>query len=371
MTTTQQAEPRKIGPYQVVARLGAGGMGQVFLGRSPGGRRVAIKVIHPAMADEVDFRARFRREVTAARAVSGAYTAAVVDADPDGPQPWLATTYLQGVSLQDAVATHGPLPPPAVRALGAGLAEALVSIHRAGIVHRDLKPSNVMLTPEGPRVIDFGIARAGDASALTRTGVALGTPAYMSPEQASGGTAGPASDVFSLGAVLTYTATGTGPFGHGAVHEVVYRVLHDSPDLSRITDPGLRVLIGSCLRKDPASRPTPEQVLQGLAAGGDAAVPHGTYWLPPQVAQHVAHQGARTAESGTDRRRHRTGALGGHPGRRRDDRPGPPGLGGRDDDRGGRGLYRRSEWHPHRPGRAHGRPALDVHGGPGGPAGDR
>ncbi|GLZ09472.1 hypothetical protein Acsp03_69380 [Actinomadura sp. NBRC 104412] len=303
MTATRPGDPRKLGPYRVVGRLGAGGMGQVYLGRSPGGRGVAIKVIHPAMADEPDFRSRFRREVTAARAVNGVYTAAVLDADPDAPQPWLATAYLQGLSLQDAVAAHGPFPPHAARTLGAGLAEALVSIHRAGVVHRDLKPSNVMLTPEGPRVIDFGIARASEASALTRTGVALGTPAYMSPEQASGGAAGPPADVFSLGAVLTYAVTGAGPFGHGAVHDVIYRVLHQEPDLGRVPDPGLRSLIAACLRKDPELRPSPEQVLHGLASGGDLASPQGTYWLPPPVAQHIAHQGARPAVRGPSRRR--------------------------------------------------------------------
>ncbi|WP_395110745.1 PQQ-binding-like beta-propeller repeat protein [Actinomadura sp. SCN-SB] len=303
MTATRPGDPRKLGPYRVVGRLGAGGMGQVYLGRSPGGRGVAIKVIHPAMADEPDFRSRFRREVTAARAVNGVYTAAVLDADPDAPQPWLATAYLQGLSLQDAVAEHGPFPPHAARTLGAGLAEALVSIHRAGVVHRDLKPSNVMLTPEGPRVIDFGIARASEASALTRTGVALGTPAYMSPEQASGGTAGPPADVFSLGAVLTYAVTGVGPFGHGAVHDVIYRVLHQEPDLGRVPDPGLRSLIAACLQKDPDLRPSPEQVLHGLASGGDLASPQGTYWLPPPVARHIADQGAQPPVRGPSRRR--------------------------------------------------------------------
>ncbi|MFG2000913.1 serine/threonine-protein kinase [Spirillospora sp. NPDC048911] len=302
MAATRPGDPRKLGPYRVVARLGAGGMGQVYLGRSPGGRGVAIKVIHPAMAGEPNFRARFRREVTAARAVNGVYTAAVLDADPDGPQPWLATAYLPGLPLQDAVAQHGPFPPQAGRTLGAGLAEALVSIHRAGIVHRDLKPSNVMLTPEGPRVIDFGIALASEASALTRTGAALGTPAYMSPEQASGGTAGPAADVFSLGAVLTYAVTGAGPFGHGAVHDLIYRVLHQEPDLSRVVDPGLRQLISACLQKDPELRPSPEQVLETLASGGQLASPHGTYWLPPPVAQHVQHEGTQPAVRGPARR---------------------------------------------------------------------
>ncbi|GAA4060299.1 serine/threonine-protein kinase [Actinomadura miaoliensis] len=296
MSATRPGDPRQVGPYRVVARLGAGGMGQVFLGRSPSGRTVAIKIIHPAMAEEPAFRARFQREITAARAVSGVYTAPVVDADPDADPPWLATTFLRGMSLQDAVATHGPLPAPAVRALGAGLAEALLSVHRAGIVHRDLKPSNVMLTPEGPRVIDFGIARPSEATTLTRTGATLGTPAYMSPEQASGQEVGPAADVFSLGGVLTYAATGVGPFGQGAVHELVYRVLHLPPYLDGVADPGLRALIAACLEKDPARRPGPDWLLAQLSAE-QAPVPQGTQWLPA----HVAHDVARRGDTGVPR----------------------------------------------------------------------
>ena len=284
-----------------MGRLGAGGMGQVLLGRSPSGRTVAVKVIHPAMAEDDDFRARFRREITAARAVGGVYTAPVVDADPDASPPWLATTFLRGMSLQDAVAAHGPLPPPAVRALGAALAEALRSVHGAGIVHRDLKPSNVMLTPEGPRVIDFGIARPSEATTLTRTGATLGTPAYMSPEQASGQPAGPPSDVFSLGAVLTYAATGVGPFGQGAVHELVYRVIHLPPYLDGVPDPGLRALIAACMEKDPARRPTPEQLLEQLSAE-PAPAPQGTHWLPPPVAHDVARRGEPTVPGGPGRR---------------------------------------------------------------------
>src|SRR5690606_28925205 len=282
MSVSRPGDPRQVGPYRIVGRLGAGGMCQVLLGRSPSGRMVAVKVIHPAMAEDGDFRARFRREITAARAVGGVYTAPVVDADPDASPPWLATTFLRGMSLQDAVAAHGPLPPPAVRALGAALAEALRSVHGAGIVHRDLKPSNVMLTPEGPRVIDFGIARPSEATTLTRTGATLGTPAYMSPEQASGQPAGPPSDVFSLRAVLTYAATGVGPFGQGAVHELVYRVIHLPPYLDGVPDPGLRALIAACMEKDPARRPTPERLLEHLSAE-PAPAPQGTHWLPPPV----------------------------------------------------------------------------------------
>ncbi len=301
MSATRSGIPRQVGPYRVVSRLGEGGMGQVFAGRSPGGRTVAIKIIHPALAEDADFRARFRREITAARAVGGVYTAPVVDADPDASPPWLATAFLHGMSLEEAVAAHGPLPPPAVRALGAGLAEALVSIHRAGVVHRDLKPSNVMLTPEGPRVIDFGIARPSEATALTRTGAALGTPAYMSPEQASGGAAGPPSDVFSFGAVLTYAATGAGPFGQGAVHEMVYRVMHLPPHLEGVPDPGLRALIAACMDKDPARRPGADWLLAQLSAD-PAAAAQGTHWLPPPIAHDVARRGETAVPGGSGRR---------------------------------------------------------------------
>ena len=288
MPGTPAERPRRVGPYRVLSKLGSGGMGEVHLGRSPGGRPVAIKIVHPAMATDQRFRARFGREVTAARAVGGVYTAPVLDADPDAPLPWLATAYLRGKSLQQTVAEHGPLPAAAVRSLGAGLAEALISIHRAGIVHRDLKPSNVMLTPDGPRVIDFGIARAADASALTRTGAIVGTPAYMPPEQAAGTTVKEPGDVFSLAAVLTYAVTGRGPFGHGHIHEVIYRVLHLEPDLRAVTDLELRGLITECLDKDPDARPTPAEVLDRLTARDPA--PHGLHWLPDPVARDIAEQ---------------------------------------------------------------------------------
>src|SRR5262252_3371017 len=192
-------------------------MGRVFLGQSPGGRLVAVKLIRPELAADPEFRARFAREVAAARHVSGMFTAAVVDADPEGPQPWLVTAYVPGPSLSAAVGRHGPLPVSSVLTLAAGLAEGLGAVHAAGMVHRDLKPSNVLLASDGPRIIDFGIARALDAPALTQTGGVLGSPEFMSPEQALGRPAGPASDIFSLGAVVTYAATGASPFGDGTV----------------------------------------------------------------------------------------------------------------------------------------------------------
>jgi outer membrane protein assembly factor BamB len=281
-------DPRQIGNYLLLARIGSGGMGEVFLGRSPGGRAVAIKVIHAALANDADFRARFRREVMAARAVTGAFTAPLVDADPDAVRPWLATTFLPGMSLQDAIAGYGPWPPHAVYLLGVSLAEALVSIHRAGVVHRDLKPSNILLSPEGPRVIDFGIARAADAGTITQTGVTVGSPSYMAPEQATGGDTGPPGDVFALGAVLTYAATGAAPFGGGSIPQLVYRIVHEQPYLAAVTDPGLRGLIAGCLKKDPGHRPTAAQLLEQLAHA--QAVPQGVGWLPPPIASAVAHR---------------------------------------------------------------------------------
>jgi hypothetical protein len=240
-------------------------MGQVYLGRSPGGRLVAVKVIHSELAAEPGFRARFAREVAAARTVSGMFTAPVVDADTDGPQPWLATVYVPGPSLTEAVAERGPLPAPVVLTLAAGLAEALVAIHAAGLVHRDLKPSNVLLADDGPRVIDFGISRAADASMLTQAGTIMGSPGFLSPEQAEGLPVGTPSDVFSLGAVLAFAATGAGPFGEGTVASLIYRVVNAEPNLSGVPAQ-VRPLIGRCLAKGPAARPTAQAVLAEAGA---------------------------------------------------------------------------------------------------------
>lgn len=226
MQELQGGDPSHIGPYRLLGRLGAGGMGRVFLGRSAGGRPVAVKVIREELAGDAGFRTRFRREVAGARLVSGLFTAPVVDADLDAPVPWLATAYVPGLSLTDTVAAHGPLPAASVLALAAALAEGLSAIHAAGVVHRDLKPSNVLLAVDGPRIIDFGIARAAEATALTHTGLVVGSPGFMSPEQAEGREVGPPSDVFSLGAVLTFAATGEGPFGAGSTAALVYRVVH-------------------------------------------------------------------------------------------------------------------------------------------------
>jgi serine/threonine protein kinase len=239
-------------------------MGQVYLARSPGGRAVAVKVIRPELAAERGFRERFAREVAAARGVSGMFTAAVVDADPDADLPWMATAYVDGPSLADVVDEHGPLPPDAVLALAAGLAEGLQAIHRAGLVHRDLKPSNVLLAADGPRVIDFGVSWAFQDSRLTDSGLVVGSPGFISPEQALDREVGPASDVFSLGAVLTYAACGQGPFGSGNTQAIMYRLVNEQPDLSIVADQ-LRHLIGACLAKEPGMRPTTAQLLARLA----------------------------------------------------------------------------------------------------------
>ena len=256
-------DPQSMGPYRLLGRLGAGGMGQVFLGRSAGGRLVAVKVIRPELAGEPGFRARFAREVAAARTVCGLFTAPVADADVQGPVPWLATAYVAGPSLADAVDAQGPLPVASVLTLAAGLAEGLEAIHAAGLVHRDLKPSNVLLAEDGPRVIDFGISRAAEASVLTQTGTVMGSPGFMSPEQAQGREVGPPSDVFSLGAVLTFAATGQGPFGTGATPALIYRVVHQQPDTARLPKP-IRPLVERCLAKDPGQRPATTALLAAL-----------------------------------------------------------------------------------------------------------
>ncbi len=284
------SDPESVGPYRLIGRLGAGGMGQVYLARSPGSRLVAVKVIRPELAADPGFRSRFEREVSAARSVSGMFTAPVVDADPSGQPPWLATAYVPGPSLADAVAERGPLPADVVLTLAAGLAEALAAIHAAGLVHRDLKPSNVLLAGDGPRVIDFGISRAADASALTQTGMIMGSPGFLSPEQAEGRPVGPPGDVFSLGAVLAYAASGAGPFGAGPAVALAFRVVHAAPDLSGVPEQ-LRPLISHCLAKDPADRPTPRELLASLAAGH-----REPQWLSPPLA--VGAAGAGFARSG-------------------------------------------------------------------------
>src|SRR5215471_763171 len=230
-------DPGEIAGYRLGARLGAGGMGRVYLAATPGGRPVALKVVRPELGDDPDFRHRFRQEVAAARRVGGLYTAQVLDADPDATPPWLVTAYVPGPSLQQAVAEHGPMPSETVLLLMAGVAEALQAIHAAGVVHRDLKPSNVLLAADGPRVIDFGIARAIEATSVTRTGMRVGSPQFMAPEQIAGQAITPAIDVFALGSLATFAALSRPPFGEGNEAAVMYRILHESPDLSDIAEP--------------------------------------------------------------------------------------------------------------------------------------
>ncbi len=253
-------DPSTVAGYRIAARLGAGGMGRVYLSHTQGGRPVAIKVVRPELAEDPAFRRRFRREVEAARRVRGAYTAELIDADADGTPPWLATLYVPGPSLSQAVTRRGPLPVPAVLWLMAGVAEALQAIHDAGIVHRDLKPSNVLLAADGPRVIDFGISLASDTTAHTATGATIGTPQYMSPEQASAGEVTAAADVFALGQTAAFAALGEPLYGTGPSATVLYRIVHSAPDLSRLPEE-LRPLIGRCLATDPQERATPAEIV--------------------------------------------------------------------------------------------------------------
>ncbi|WP_424891392.1 protein kinase domain-containing protein [Streptomyces sp. XH2] len=290
MEPLQAEDPQVIGVYRLLGRLGAGGMGRVYLGRSAGGRTVAVKVVHPHFALDDQFRARFRREVAAARRVGGAWTAPVLDADPDAPLPWVATGYVAGPSLTEAVLATGPQPERTVRALGAGLAQALAAVHALGLVHRDVKPSNVLLAVDGPRLIDFGIARATEGTAsLTATGVSVGSPGYMAPEQILGHAVTGAADVFSLGAVLAYAATGGPPFPGDNAAVLLYKVVHEAPVLGPALAGGLRSLVESCLAKDPAARPAPREIAAALAPDG-ADAPAGAGWLPGSLVEEAAHR---------------------------------------------------------------------------------
>ncbi|MBC2877904.1 MULTISPECIES: serine/threonine-protein kinase [Streptomyces] len=287
MDALSPEDPRTLGAYRLLRRLGAGGMGRVYLARSDRGRTVAVKLVQPELAGQEEFRDRFRREVRAARRVGGEWTAPVLDADTEAAVPWVATGYIAGPSLRQVIGRdYGPLPERSVRILAAGLARALQAVHAAGIVHRDLKPSNVLITLDGPRVIDFGIARAletvTDGDGLTRTGAAVGSPGFMSPEQVRGREVTPASDVFCMGSVLAYAATGRMPFGtsDSGVHALMFRVAEEEPDLAGVPEP-LLPLITDCLAKDPAARPTTEQVLERTGAREELAdLRSAEPWLP-------------------------------------------------------------------------------------------
>ncbi|MFI6156389.1 serine/threonine-protein kinase [Kitasatospora sp. NPDC051170] len=292
--------PEWIGPFRVLAVLGRGGMGRVLLGVSQDGRAAAVKQVHAELAEDEGFRARFRREVEASRRVSGAYTAAVIAADPDAATPWLASEFVAGPSLGEALRTAGALPEGSVRRLAAGLAQALVDVHRAGLIHRDLKPSNVLLAADGVRVIDFGIARAaaeGQDTRLTRTGAMIGSPGYMAPEQVEGRELTPAGDVFALGATLAVAATGRPAFTGESLPRVLFNVLHAQPDVDGVPD-GLRPLVLACLAKDPAARPTPQAVLAAVGRIAPSTRPwpeavHGL--LAAQEAELAVLMGAVTA----------------------------------------------------------------------------
>ncbi|WP_306335003.1 serine/threonine-protein kinase [Streptomyces sp. KL118A] len=291
-------EPTVIGPYRLLGRLGSGGMGRVYLGRSAGGRTVAVKVVHPHFALDEEFRARFRREVDAARRVGGDWTAPVLDADPEASVPWVATGYAAGPSLTEAVRDGAPLPEHSVRVLGAGLAEALAHVHALGLVHRDVKPSNVLLTLDGPRLIDFGIARATDGTAsLTSTGVSIGSPGYMSPEQILGKGVTGAADVFSLGAVLVYGATGQSPFPGDSSAALLYKVVHEEPELRALSGE-LRDIAAACLAKEASARPTPGELARRLAPEGAAALV-AAGWLPGPVVERVSRSAVRLLDLDT------------------------------------------------------------------------
>ncbi|MGV9317187.1 serine/threonine-protein kinase [Streptomyces sp. NPDC003691] len=263
MMRLRREDPRVVGSFRIHRRLGAGGMGVVYLGSDRRGQRVALKVIRPDLAEDQEFRSRFAREVSAARRIRGGCTARLVAADLDADRPWFATQYVPGPSLHDKVNEEGVLPAAEVAAIGAALSEGLVAVHEAGVVHRDLKPSNILLSPKGPRIIDFGIAWATGASTLTHVGTAVGSPGFLAPEQVRGVAVTPATDVFALGATLAYAATADSPFGHGGSEVMLYRVVHEEPHLHGVPD-ALAPLLRACLAKDPLERPSTLQLSMRL-----------------------------------------------------------------------------------------------------------
>jgi transcriptional regulator with XRE-family HTH domain len=289
-----QGDPSRIGSFLLLSRLGGGAMGEVFLAASRAGRPVAVKRVRAEYARDVVFRARFAKEVAAVQAVTGGCTPALIDADAEAERPWIATEYVPGPSLAQAVDLAGPLPEPLVLALGSGIAEALAAIHAAGIVHRDLKPSNILLDRDGPKVIDFGISRALDGTALTATGMRMGTAGYTAPELAAHRQTLPAGDVFALGCVLAYSATGVTPFGEGADAQVLYRIVHEPPDPRALAcrEETLRVLIEACLNKDPDARPTPQAVIESCRG---TPAPGGS-WLPAPLAAQAAAYGSEATQ---------------------------------------------------------------------------
>ncbi len=293
MKQLMPTDPIAVGPYRPIAELGRGGMGRVLLSTAPDGRLVALKQVHQRFLEDDGFRARFRREVEAARSVTGTYTSTVVDADPDAPEPWLTSDFIPGLSLHEAVETVGALPAPSVLSLATGLATALADVHHAGLVHRDIKPSNVLLAEDGPRLIDFGIARAADSedgTTLTHTGLLVGSPAFMSPEQAQGLPTGPPSDVFSLGAVLLMAYTGACPFIGPSIPQTLYNIVYTDPDLGRLPEEIQRIA-APCLAKDPGLRPSADSLLDSLTR---LAAPVHRPW-PVAVHELIEHQRTEVA----------------------------------------------------------------------------
>ncbi len=284
-------DPREVGGYRLFARLGAGGMGRVYLSYTPGGRPVALKVVRPEFAEDSEFRRRFAQEVTNAQRIHGLYTAQVIDSGVEADAPWLVTAYVPGPSLQQVIREHGALPVRTVLLLMGGIAEALQAIHSVEVVHRDLKPANVLVAGDGPRVIDFGIARAADATALTGTGFRIGSPAFMSPEQAQGRPVTPATDVFALGALAAYVAGGAPPFGEGPETAVLYRVVHEPPVLDGVPA-DLRELLTRCLAKSPEDRPKPAEIIEAArnhpSVGGQLRFADD--WLPQQINTEITRR---------------------------------------------------------------------------------
>ncbi|MFG2336734.1 protein kinase [Streptomyces yangpuensis] len=305
MMRLRREDPRVVGSFRLHRRLGAGGMGVVYLGSDRRGQRVALKVIRPDLAEDQEFRSRFAREVSAARRIRGGCTARLVAADLEAERPWFATQYVPGPSLHDKVAEEGPLTAAQIAAVGAALSEGLVAVHEAGVVHRDLKPSNILLSPKGPRIIDFGIAWATGASTLTHVGTAVGSPGFLAPEQVRGAAVTPATDVFALGATLAYAATADSPFGHGSSEVMLYRVVHEEPHLQGVPD-ALAPLVRACLAKDPEERPSTLQLsmrLKEIAAREAQGLPDGR---PPAQRARVERPTGRLPEGSPDHAELRT-----------------------------------------------------------------
>ncbi|MFF5446736.1 protein kinase [Streptomyces sp. NPDC012888] len=309
MMRLRREDPRVVGSFRLHRRLGAGGMGVVYLGSDRRGQRVALKVIRPDLAEDQEFRSRFAREVSAARRIRGGCTARLVAADLEAERPWFATQYVPGPSLHDRVAEEGPLTAAQIAAVGAALSEGLVAVHEAGVVHRDLKPSNILLSPKGPRIIDFGIAWATGASTLTHVGTAVGSPGFLAPEQVRGAAVTPATDVFALGATLAYAATADSPFGHGSSEVMLYRVVHEEPQLHGVPD-SLAPLVRACLAKDPEDRPSTLQLsmrLKEIAAREAQGLNDGR--PPVQRARQADRPTGRLPEAYAEQRTERRSAA--------------------------------------------------------------